>query len=452
MFRRKAYNDLLKWKQGEQGRTALLIEGARRVGKTTLAKEFGAREYRSTVYIDFSKASDAVRGYFTQYSDDLDTLFRYLSVATRQRLYERETLFVFDEVQRYPRAREMIKHLVADGRFDYLETGSLVSIRDNVRDIVIPSEEDVLALEPLDFEEFLWARDQDMLAELILDSYDRRAPLDSAMHQTAMRLWREYLLVGGMPSVVSAFVSSNDLFASEREKRRILSLYRNDIARFGGGQRQRIERIFDEIPGQLSKHEKGFTLNRVESGARAEGMADAMFWLSDARVVNPCTNVSDPSVDLRMTRSLYPGKLYMADTGLLFTHAFGNGPAADEAKLQVMDGRISINEGMLAENAVAQALMARGDELVFHSHYDRTDASRRMEIDFLVVRSYANAAGKARVTPLEVKSGTHFSTRSLDKFKALYGKRVGVQVVLSPKELRVEGDRLYLPLYMAHLV
>lgn len=452
MIKRKAYQKLLTWKQEEQGRSALLIEGARRVGKTTLVKEFGAREYRSMVYIDFSKASDAVRGYFNSYSDDLDTLFLYLSTATRVQLYERETLFVFDEIQRFPRAREMVKHFVADGRYDFVETGSLISIHENVKDIVIPSEEDSLALEPLDFEEYLHAQGYDGLAQLLRDSFDGLRPLEAGLHQMALRLWREYLLVGGMPSVVDAFVRSRKLVPVEKEKRRILALYRNDIARFGGGRREQIGRIFDEIPGQLSKHEKGFTLNTVESDARAQNLADAMFWLEDARLVNPCSNVTDPQVDLRMTREVYPSKLYMADTGLLFTHAFGSGRASDDAKQQVLDGKININEGMLVENAVAQALRARGEDLCFHSKYDRIDSSRRMEIDFLLVRPYANAAGKMRITPVEAKSGTHYSTKSLEKFKGLYGSRVGTQIVLSPKELRVEGDRIYAPLYMSHLV
>ena len=452
MIERKAYRRLVEWKEESAGRYALLVEGARRVGKTTLVCEFGKNEYRSTVYIDFSLHDSAIREYFNVFSGDLDRLLMYVANRCGVELYERNTLFIFDEVQAFPFARQLIKHLVAHGKYDYIETGSLISIRQNVKDILVPSEEQRLALEPLDFEEFLRACGKGSNVALLRDSMQSRKALPHSLHVELLRLWREYLLVGGMPSVVSTYLHTKQLPPVEREKQSILDLYRTDISRFGNGDMHRVVQVFDQIPAQLSKHEKKFEVGALGSGSRMRDYDRAFFWLEDARLVNQCHNVTDPSVDLRMHRDLRASKFYMADSGLLFTHTFGRGAAASQAKVDVLDGRININEGMLTENAVAQALKARGEDLVYHSRFDRRDSSRRMEIDFMVVRPFNDAAGKMRVTPVEVKSSTRFSTKSLDKFKAIYGKRVGLQVVLSPRELSVDGDRLFLPLYMAHLV
>ena len=456
MLKRKAYDRLLSWKRTRRGSTALLVEGARRVGKTTLVEEFGKSEYASCLFIDFFQTPDEVRGYFEDYRTDLDTLFLYLSAYYGVELHRRDTLVVFDEVQMFPRARGLIKYLVADGRFDYIETGSLLSIRQNVADIVIPSEEEALELEPLDFEEFLWGMGEDQLAQLIRLQFEKRRPLPDALHRRAMGLYREYLLVGGMPQAVSAYVEERAFRPVDDIKRQILQVYRNDVARFAHGYEFRIVNVLDGIPGQLSKHEKRFTLSSLGKSARMRSYEEAFFWLSDARIANLCFACDDPSVGLSLSAERSSLKCYMADTGLLVTLAFADGAQTGEGVYRsVLRGDIGVNEGMLTENAVAQALRANGHRLFFYSQTgkqavagERTEAEKRMEVDFLIVEPYADAAGKPRVSPIEVKSTRRYATTSLDRFKEKFGKRVGTRYVLHPGQLRAEGDRLELPLYM----
>ena len=453
MYRRKLYDRLLEWKEQGQGKTALLVEGARRVGKSTLAEEFARNEYESHLLIDFSIAPAQVRQAFLDFPDDLDSLLLYLQTYYGVRLWRRKSLVVFDEVQRFPKARELVKHLVADGRYDYLETGSLISIRKNVADILIPSEEESVSLDPMDFEEFLWAAEEGLLADAIRGSFQNRRGLPSGLHDKAMRLWREYLLVGGMPQVVSAYLDGRDMQAADTEKRRILKLYRDDIVKFAEGEAGRVSAIFDEMPGQLSKHEKKFTLSALDRDARSRTYAGAFFWLGDARISNNCFNCTDPTVGLAMNLESSKLKCYMADTGLLVSHAFADRAVTpNEVYKDILFGKLEVNEGMLVENMVAQQLHASGHRLFFFSR-EGDGPEGRMEIDFLVAGEYENAAMKLRVCPVEVKAGKgRYATASLDKFKCRYGSRIGTQYVLHRKELRVEGDRVYLPLYMAHLL
>ena len=449
MLERKAYERLLKWKTDSAGKTALLIEGARRVGKSTLVREFGRQEYSSCVFIDFVEASDQVLELFSELRNDLDSFFLYLSAAMSTPLHERDTLIVFDEVQAFPKAREAIRQLVADGRYDYVETGSLVSIRENVRDIRIPSEERAMDLDPMDFEEFLWAMGERLLADVIRDSFEKKRPLPDSLHRKASRLFREYMLVGGMPQAVDEYVHSRDFSRVDAVKRDILALYRNDIAKHAGGARNRVTAVFDGIPGQLAKHEKKFTLASISKGARMREYEDAFFWLSDARITNDCFNSTDPSVGLGLSKDRTLVKCYMADTGLLVSHAFADRDStSDGVYRDVLLGKVSINEGMIAENAVAQALRANGHRLFFLSQYDAV-AKRSLEVDFLVTEPYPDAAMKTRVSPVEVKSGDSYETRSLDKLRARYQKRIGTEYVIHPRQLRIEGARIYLPLYMA---
>lgn len=450
MLQRKAYDVLLAWKKESGGSSALLVEGARRVGKTTLVNEFGRREYRSCLFIDFNEASREVISYFEDYRADLDTLFLYLSTYYRVDLYERDTLVVFDEVQLYPPARALVKFLVADGRYDYIETGSLLSIRQNVEGILLPSEEDVVQLDPFDFEEFLWAMGERQLADLIRLRYSTLEPLPDGLHRRAMGLLREYMLVGGMPAPLAKYVKERKFAPVEAEKRRIVQLYRNDIARFAHGYEHRVVSIFDEMPGQLSKHEKRFRLSSLNKDARMRTYEEAFFWLSDARIANICYAASEPSVGLALSRDSSALKCYMSDTGLLVTLAFANGrETGEETYRSVLRGNIGINEGMLTENVVAQMLVAAGHRLFFYSQSGKKSGEQRMEIDFLIVKPYANAAGKPRVCPIEVKSPRQYGTTSLDRFKATFNKHVGIQFVLHPKQLNVDGDRVFLPLYMA---
>ena len=263
MFERKCYQKLLEWKSSSQGRTALMIEGARRVGKTTLAREFARAEYDAHLIIDFSIASTEVKQVFESYSDDVSTLLRMLQLQYGVELPRRKSLVIFDEVQRFPKAREMVKHLVADGRFDYIETGSLISIKKNVANIVIPSEEDRVYLRPMDFEEYLWALGRKMLADEIRSSREKLVALPDPIHRQAERLFDEYLVVGGMPQAVAAFIQDGTFAECERVKRRILALYRDDIQKFGGVEARKALAVFDEIPGQLSGNSKKFNFSSL---------------------------------------------------------------------------------------------------------------------------------------------------------------------------------------------
>lgn len=432
----------------------MLLEGVRRVGKTTLAQEFARREYSSSLYLDFSVARPEIRSLFEEQLHSIPPFLNQLQVLTGTRLEPRKSLVIFDEVQAFPRAREAIKHLVADGRFDYLETGSLISLRRNVQNILIPSEERRMDLNPLDFEEWLWATDgSGLLADVIVESFRSKTPLPDALHKLAMRSFREYLLVGGMPQSIEAYGTEKDFFAADQAKRQILDVYRSDMFKFGGNDAARVAAIFDQIPGQLSRHEKRFVLSSLGSEARYREYAEAVFWLGDSHIANICRKASDPSVGFGLSSMENDFKCYLADTGLLVTSVFSDRDVTkNPVYAAILSEQLGINEGMLAENYVAQQLKASGNKLFYYSSYSKGDSTQTMEIDFLVVREFDNAAFKPRVSPIEVKSTSRYSTKSLDKFKDKFQKRVGTQYVLHPRQLKVEGERVYLPLYMAHLV
>lgn len=451
MLRRKADEKLLAWKRLSAGTSSLLVEGARRVGKSTSVIEFGKAQYKSYILVDFSMLPREVLSIFEEQRTDLDTFFMLLSAYYQVRLYPRDSLIIFDEVQNYPPARALTKHLVADGRYDYICTGSLISIKRNVENILIPSEEDKLEMGPLDFEEFCWAMGEGMLAEYVRDCFDKLKQSQDALHKRAMRLWREYLLVGGMPEAVSSYVRDRDFAVVDHIKRRILTLYRDDIGKFANGDAGRVRGIFDQIPGQLSKHEKKFVLSSVDEGARMREYDAAFFWLDDARLVNICRNATDPTVGLALYEETSSFKCYLADTGLLVSQAFADRrETPGEVYKDILFERLSLNEGMLVENAVAQQLRANGHRLRFFSRYRRGDSEGTLEIDFLIIREYDNAGMKPRVSPVEVKSTKRYGTSSLDKFHARYGARIGKEYVLHPRGLEVDGNRIRLPLYMVY--
>lgn len=456
MFKRKCYEELLQWKKMSAGKSAVLVEGARRVGKTTLVKEFASSEYDDFIYIDFSNAPKAVLDLFRNEREDVGTFLRMLQLHYAKSMPVRRSAVVFDEVQRFPMAREYIKHLVADGRFDYIETGSLISIRKNVEDIVIPSEEERLSLYPLDFDEYLWAMGLDVYADAIRGAFETKKALPDAVHAKIMRVFDEYMLVGGMPQSVAAFAETKEFAPCDRAKRNILNLYLEDIGKFGGTEARRARALFREIPGQLSAASKRFKFAKAGKGGRYEDFEPAIDWLEDAHMANPCRLCTDPSVGLRLSEDASSLKLYMADTGLLVTLAFADGPQSMEVHREIQFGRVSVNRGMVVENVVAQQLRSSGHSLFYHTWDEpglREGARPRpREIDFLTTRPFSNAAGKLRISPVEVKSSKSYSTVSLDSFKEKYGKRAGEEVVLHPKQLKAEGDRLYLPLYMSHLL
>jgi len=303
-MKRKIYRQLLEWKEKSKGKTALLIDGARRVGKSYIAEEFAKKGYNSYIVIDFNSISKDVTNLFEQYLNDLDTFFMYLSGYYNVKLHERESLIIFDEVQLFPRARAAIKYLVADGRYDYLETGSLMSIKKNVKDILIPSEERHIKMFPMDFEEFLWAMDNETLMDMVRKCFETKKPMGQAMHRKAMDYFRQYLIVGGMPQAVQEYVQTRDFDKVDRIKRDILTLYRADIIKHAEGYEMKVESIFDEIPSQLQKHEKKFRLSSIKKEARFREYEDALFWLDDAMITNTCYNSTAPSIGLKLNMEL----------------------------------------------------------------------------------------------------------------------------------------------------
>ena len=444
VFRRKIYDTMLEWKLRSHGSTALLVEGARRVGKTTVIGEFGRREYKSAVMVDFTKPNRRVVSAIRNHPDDLNVLFAELSFAYNVRLYDRNSLIVFDEVQRCPQARQLVKSLVADGRYDYIETGSLISLRRNVRNITIPSEEEAVGMYPMDFEEFLDAMGDTVTWPMVAEAYSGLRPMGESFHETTMRRFREYLLVGGMPQAVAKYRETRNFGDVDVVKRSILKLYRDDIAKFAGAAAPKVRRIFDGIPGQLSKKEKRFSLASLDSGARRRSYEASFLWLADAKVANIAYNATDPGVALSLTEDDSTMKVYSADTGLMISQALDDRPFTEGALYEeVYSGDLGINEGMVIENSVAQALSASGRRLFFYSRYDLETAANRMEIDFLIRRGDT-------ICPVEVKSGRNYARHaSLDKFRAKFGDRLGESFVLCTKDVARKDGITRLPLYMA---
>lgn len=450
-MRRKIYEEILKWKKRSAGQTALLIDGARRVGKSYIAEKFAAAEYKSYLLIDFNRAPKEVTDLFENYLNDLDTLFMYLSGFYNTKLYERETLIILDEVQLCPRARSAIKYLVADGRYDYLETGSLMSIKKNVKDILIPSEEEHLKMYPLDFEEFLWALDNETLMPFIQTCYEKKQPMGQALHRKAMDYFRQYMIVGGMPQAVARYVETRDFDSIDRVKRAILELYRADIVKHAAGYEIKVEQIFDNIPAQLQKHDKKFKLSSLKKEARFRDYDDALFWLSDAMIANICYNSTAPSIGLKLNMDRLTLKCYMADTGLLISHAFDeNGIVSEEIYKKLLFDKLECNKGMIVENLVAQMLTAAGHKLYFYSNPSRDEVSERMEIDFLIAKS--KISSRHNISPIEVKSGKNYTLTSLKKFRNKYAEQTDTPYVLHTGDLKEEDGITYLPLYMTPLL
>ena len=446
-MKRKIYDALLDWKKTERGKSCILIQGARRVGKSYIVEEFAKQEYRSYILIDFNRASQETRDLFLHDLEDLDTFFLKLKAAYNVQLFERESVIILDEVQLFPRARSAMKYLVADGRYDYIETGSLISIKKNTKDILIPSEEDQLNMYPMDFEEFLWALGNETMFSMIRTCYEKKQPLGQALHRKAMDLFRQYMIVGGMPQAVERFVETKDFAAVDRVKRRILNLYRDDIHKHGASNQLKIEAIFDEIPSQLKNQNRHFKLSAIEDGARFSEYADPLFWLADAMIVNNCYNTTDPSIGLKMNQDRTLLKCYMGDTGLLISHAFDeNGSVPQEIYRKLLLDKLEVDMGMVMENIVAQMLVSRGHKLYFYSNPDRENKENRMEIDFLIAKSAITS--RHNISPIEVKSSKNYTLKSIQKFMAKYSEQLHIPYVLHPGDLMEKDGITYLPLYM----
>ncbi len=442
-MKRKIYSRLLEWKEKDDGSCALLLDGARRVGKSYIAEEFGINEYKSYLLIDFAHLPQEVRSIFENDISDFDLFFNKLSAYYRKTLYKRGSLIIFDEVQRYPVARELIKYLVADGRYDYLETGSLISLRMNVENIVIPSEEEHIEMFPMDFEEFLWAMGDEKTIPFLKECFENLRPLGQAMHRRVMNDFRQYILVGGMPQAVEAYMRSKSFEDTDRIKRRILRLYREDITKFAKGYEAKVLAVFDEMPSQLSKTEKKYKLSNIDKGARFREYENAFLWLTEAMVVNTCYNATEPTVGLSMSEEHTTRKCYMGDTGLLVTHSFMDDKFTDnELYRDILLDRLHVNEGMLMENIVAQELRASGHKLYFYSRSDTNNRENNMEIDFLIRK-------KRKICPIEVKSGGYRKHSSLDKFQSKFKGKIGQAYILYTKDIAVKDDVVHLPIYMA---
>lgn len=456
-MKRKIYQQLLDWKHDRRGEVALLIEGARRIGKSYIVEEFAKNEYDSYLLIDFSRVNPKVIEFFDLYLDDLDMLFTSLELYGKKKLIPRKnptdeasSLIIFDEIQFCPRARSAIKHLVADHRFDYIETGSLISIKKNVKDIMLPSEEHAIEMYPMDFEEFLWAMGDEMMMPFIKMQFEKRKPME-AFHRKALDYFRQYMIVGGMPQAVQTYVDTRDFDKVDGRKRDILSIYRNDIRKYADNQETKVAAIFEELPGQLQKHEKKFRLADLQSHARMRDYSEAFFWLSDAKIINCCYNSTEPSIGLKLNEERTTLKCYMGDTGLLISHAFDErGIVTSELYQKLMFDKLEVNEGMLVENIVAQMLRAAGHKLYFFSKYSAKEADERMEIDFLIAKP--TITSRHNISPIEVKSGSHYTITSLKKCIKKYDKQLATPYVLHDKDLKVEDGIMYLPLYMTPLL
>ncbi len=449
-MKRKIYNKLLNWKETQQGQTAILVDGARRVGKSYIVEEFARKEYKSYILIDFSNEDKQLKMLFEEHLSNLDTFFHMLSILKDVKLYPRESVIVFDEVQQYPPARAAIKHLVKDGRFDYIETGSLVSINRNVKNIVIPSEEERIDMHPMDFEEFLWAMGNDGLMDYIRDCFSAHTPMGEALHRKAMELFRQYMIVGGMPQAVEIYAQTKDFDKVDRIKRNILNIYRADISKYAAGNEQKVTRVFDTIPSQLQRHEKRFRVSDLEKGARTRTYANAFFWLQESRVINTCFAATEPNVGLNLSRDDAKRKIYMADTGLLIAMAF------DEKDIQqgqlykkLMFDKLEINRGMLVENIVAQMLRTAGNRLYFYSNASH-NKDDKMEIDFLVRKP--SVTSRHNISPIEVKSSARYTLTSLDKYRHKYSEYLATPYVIHSKDYIEKDGITYIPLYMTPLL
>lgn len=359
---------------------------------------------------------------------------------------EAHSLIILDEVQFCPRARVAIKHLVADHRYDYIETGSLISIKKNVKDIMLPSEEHAIEMHPMDFEEFLWAMDDEMMMPYIQLQFEKRKPM-GAFHRKTLDYFRQYLIVGSMPQTVAKYVETHDFEKVDEVKRDILALYRNDIKKYADNQETKVVAIFDEIPGQLQKHQKKFRLSALQNEARMRDYSEAFFGLGDAKIINCCYL----SIGLKLNEVRTTLKCYMGDTGLLISHAFDErGIVSEELYQKLMFGKLEVNEGMLIENIVAQMLRASGHRLYFYSNSSRTSNDDRMEIDFLIAKPITTS--RHNIFPIEVKSGKTYTLTSLKKCIAKYGNQLSIPYVLHDKDVREMDGLIYLPLYMTPLL
>ena len=437
-FKRKIYDKFLEWKKNSDGKTALLVEGARRIGKSTIVEEFAKNEYESYILIDFTKASKEVLNLFDDISD-LNYIFLRLQLIYHKELHQRKSLIIFDEVQFCPKARQAIKHLVADHRYDYMETGSLISIRKNVKDILIPSEERQVQMYPMDFEEFKWALGDTVTIKLLRESFEKYQHLGDDLNRRMMRDFRLYMLVGGMPKAVSTYIETNNLRLVDEEKRDILRLYESDFMKIDSTGKAAM--LFKSIPSQLEKNASRYQVSSVLENQRNSTVLELISEMESSKTVLVSYKSDDPNVGLTRTKDLENFKLFVCDTGLFTTMLFMDKDFTENIIYEkLLSDKLSVNLGYLYENVVAQILKANGNSLFYYTFLDEK-SRHNFEIDFLLARNN-------KICPIEIKSSGYKTHASLDAFSEKYSSRILNKYLVYTKDLGKDKDVFSIPVYM----
>lgn len=438
IFKRKIYDELLQWKRTDEGRTAVLIQGARRVGKSTIAKEFAENEYETHILVDFAACSVEIRELFNDVSD-LNRIFMRLQLEYSVELKERKSVIIFDEVQLAPKARQAIKYLVKDGRYDYMETGSLISIRKNVRDILIPSEEVKLHMFPMDYEEFRWALGDTATIRLLQGCFHGRTSMGDATNRKLMRDFRLYMLVGGMPQAVAAYLETNNLEKVDSVKRSIITLYEDDFNKIDPT--GNASKMFRQIPAQLTNNANRYLAWSATDGTRNSVLAEIISEIKESMVVNMAYHANDPNAGMALHQDPNKYKMFTGDTGLFVTLAFWDRKFTDNTIYhKLLSDKLSTDLGYVYENVVAQMLKAAGHELYYYT-FPTESGKHNYEVDFLI-------ADGDKVSPVEVKSSGYKAHTSLDAFCMKFSSRIRNKYLVYTKDLRKDGDVLYLPVYM----
>ncbi len=443
-FKRKFYDVMLEWKKKSNGSSALMIDGARRVGKSTIAEEFAKNEYDDYLIIDFVNASKEIKDTFEKLGN-IDEFFRDLFLFAGKGLKSNNSVIIFDEVQKFPRAREAIKYLVKDGRYHYIETGSLISIKKKSQEIVIPSEEEKRKMYPMDFEEFLWAIGDYVTASYIKDCFEKRIPVGEKFHRKFMTTFRTYFAIGGMPQVIDAYVQGKNYQEIDIIKRQILSLYEEDLEKYDDDNNEKAASIFKTIPEQLSNHNSKFKFSVINENARYRNYVHSVKCIAQSMIGNYCRNVTNPEITLDLFAEADNFKLFMGDTGLLITQVLRTSDMVyEDLYKKVITGHLGTNLGMLFENMVAQMLRARGYELFFHEYYYTPKGKKteqRYEVDFLIVRD-------KYLCPIEVKSSAYKNHESFDYFIEKYKLKKHERFIIYTKDLSKDNDITLIPIYM----
>ncbi len=441
VFKRKIYEKLLRWKEQRKGATALLIEGARRVGKSTIVKQFAQSEYKSYILIDFNNTTQAIRDLFDDLTD-MNMFFMLLQQQTQIKLYERDSLIIFDEVQKFPIARQAIKYLVADGRYDFIETGSLISIKKNTKDITIPSEETRISMFPMDYDEFRWALADEVTPDLLPQFYQKGTPLGPT-HRKAMRDFRLYMLVGGMPQAVNAYLDTNNLSDVDQVKRDIIKLYLDDFRKIDPT--GRVEKLFLNIPAQLSNNVSRYMPYQAIGEVKGDKMLEFLNDLEDSKTVLMCYRCNDPNVGMSLTQDQERYKMFLADTGLFVTLAFWDKDVTENIIYsKLLNDKLQTNLGYIYENIVAQTIVATGQKLFYYT-FPSEDGKRLYEVDFLLSK-------ESKLWPLEVKSSGYKTHQSLDEFCSKYPSRVSKRFLITTKDYEQQQQTTILPVYMTSLL